>query len=125
MVGNPFEKNTHHGVRVSNEISERVQEALVLHHLGVDVMKFSHANGRRLPHIWVLIFQALPQWLTEVLGDLIHPDAAHCADGQSTDKGVGVLTVLEANKTELIIFVALRTAEYENGHFLVCGNSVL
>lgn len=55
---------THHWVGISNEISERVQEALVLHHLGIDVMKFSHTYGRRLPHVRILVFQAFPQWLT-------------------------------------------------------------
>lgn len=64
-------------------------------------MKFSHTNGCRLPHIRVLVLQALPQWLTQVLCDLVHTDAAHGPNGQSPDQRVGVLTVLEANKIEL------------------------
>lgn len=63
-------------------------------------MEFGHADGRRLPHVRVLVLQALPQWFTQVLGDLVHPDAAHGADGQSTDEGVGVLTVLESETSK-------------------------
>lgn len=46
---------TYHGVGVSNEISERVQETLVLYHLSIDVMKFGHTHSCCLPHVWVLI----------------------------------------------------------------------
>lgn len=98
--------DTYHGVRVSNEISQGVQEALVLHHLGIDVMKFRHTNSSRLPHVWVLILEALPQRLTQVLRDLVHSDAAHGADGQSPDQRVGVLTVLE-DRTRKAIMVKL------------------
>lgn len=94
---------TYHGIGISNEISQRVQEALVLHHLSIDVMKFSHTNSCCLPHVWILILQALPQWLTQVLCDLVHPDAAHRADGQSPDQRVGVLTVLECRRRKAAV----------------------
>ena len=38
--------------------------------------------------------QTFPEWLTEVLGDLVHTDAAHGSDCQSSDQGIGVLTIL-------------------------------
>lgn len=118
--------DTHHGIWISNEISEGVQEALVLHHLGIDVMKFSHTNGCRLPHIRVLVLQALPQWLTQVLCDLVHADAAHGPNGQSPDQRVGVLTVLEANKIELnnLSLQLWWRLKIEIFIFLVCGNPV-
>ena len=94
---------TYHGIWVSNEISQRVQEALVLHHLGIDVMKFRHTHSCRLPHVRVLVLQALPQRLTQVLCDFVHPDAAHGADGQSSDERVGVLAVLENRESKAVL----------------------
>lgn len=38
--------------------------------------------------------ETLPQWLTEVLGDLVHTNTAHRPDSQSSDERVRVLTVL-------------------------------
>ena len=85
---------THHGVRVRDEVFEGVQEALVLYQLGIDVMELGHAHGRRLAHIGVLVLQALPEWLAQVLCDLVNADAAHGPYRQGPDEGVGVLTVL-------------------------------
>ena len=53
----------YHGVRVGDEVFKRVQEALVLYELGIDVMKLGHAYSRCLANVWVLILQALPEWL--------------------------------------------------------------
>lgn len=54
---------TYHGVRVRDEVFKGIQEALVLYQLGIDVVELGHAHGRRLAHIWVLVLQALPEWL--------------------------------------------------------------
>lgn len=85
---------SNHGVGVSDQVPERVQEALVLHHLSVDVMQFGHTHGCSLPHIWVFILQTLSQRLAQVLSDFVHADTAHCAHSQSTDQRVWILTVL-------------------------------
>lgn len=54
----------YHGVRVRDEVFKGVQEALVLYQLGVDVVELGHTYSCCLAHIWVLILQALPEWLT-------------------------------------------------------------
>ena len=38
-------------------------------------MQLSHRDCSCLPEIGVLILETLPEWLTEVLSDLVHPDA--------------------------------------------------
>lgn len=88
-------KLSNHGVGISNQVPERIQEALVLHHLGVDVMQFGHAHCSGLPHIGVFILQTLSQRLAQVLSDLVHTDTAHCTHSQSSDQRVWILTVLK------------------------------
>ena len=61
-------------------------------------MQFSHTYGRRLPHVWVLVLEALAEWLTQVLSDLVNPDTPHGSDSQGPDQGVWVLTVLVWNR---------------------------
>ena len=67
----------HHGVGVGDEVSENVNEALFFHQLGVDVMQLGHADGGSLADVGVVVPQALAEWLTQVLGDFVHPDATH------------------------------------------------
>lgn len=99
-----YQSYTYHRVGVSNEVSQGIQKALVLHHLSINVMKLGHTNSSRFPHIWVLILQALPQRLTQIFCDLVDSDAAHSADSQSSDQWVGVLTVLEGRTQRQIWF---------------------
>lgn len=54
----------------------------------------SPCKAQRLPTRPTMHLEAAVQWVTQVLGDLVHPDAAHRAHGQRTDQGVGVLRVL-------------------------------
>ena len=89
----------HHGVGVGDEVPQGIQESLVLHHLGVDVVELGHAHRRRLPNVGVLVLQTLPQRLAQILCDLVHSDAAHGAHGQGPDEGVGVLAVLRRGLT--------------------------
>lgn len=72
-------QHVYHGVGISDEVPQGVQEALVLHHLCVDVVELGHAHGGSLPHVRVLVLQTLPEGLAQVLGDLVHADAAHGA----------------------------------------------
>lgn len=92
-------KASNHGVGVSDQIPEGIQEALVLHHLGIDVMKFGHTHCCGLPHIGVFILQTLSQRLAQVLSNLIHTNAAHCTHSQSSDQWVWILTVLKRERT--------------------------
>ena len=85
---------SHHGVGGSQQISELVNESLILHQLGVDVVELSHAHRRRLLNVRVLILQAFSQGLAEVLGDLVHTDAAHGPHCQGADQRVGVFAIL-------------------------------
>ena len=57
-------------------------------------MQFSHRDCSYLPDIWVLILETLPEWLTEVLSDLFHPDAAHGPYSKSSDQRIRILTIL-------------------------------
>ena len=48
------------GVKVATAAAahlESVEEASVLHQLGIDVIQLGHTHGSRLPHIWVIILQ--------------------------------------------------------------------
>lgn len=92
-------KESNHGVGVSDQVPERIQEALVLHHLGIDVMKFGHTYCCGLPHIGVFILQTLSQRLAQVLSDLIHTNTSHCTHSQSSDQWVRILTVLKKERT--------------------------
>ena len=58
---------TNHGVGVGEQVSEQVQESLILHQTRVDVVQLSDAHGGRLPHVRVLVLQTLPQGLAQVL----------------------------------------------------------
>lgn len=91
----------YHGVGVCNEVTQGIQESLVLHHLGIDVVQLGHTDCSSFPHVGVLILEALAQGLAQVLCDFIHADAAHGAHGQRTDQRVGVLTVLHRTQTNL------------------------
>lgn len=75
----------YHGVRVRDEVFKGVQEALVLYQLGIDVMELGYTHSRRFAHVWVLILQALPEWLTQVLCDLVNADTTHGPHGQGSD----------------------------------------
>lgn len=85
---------SYHRVGVRDEIFEGVQKSLILHQLGIDIMKLCYTYSSCLPHIWVFVLQTLSQWLTEVLSDLVHTNAAHCTNGKGPDEWVWVLTVL-------------------------------
>lgn len=87
----------YHGIGVCNQVTQGIQESLVLHHLGIDVVQLGHADSCSFPHIGVLILQTLAERLAQVLRDFIHADAAHGAHGQGTDQRVWVLTVLHQN----------------------------
>lgn len=88
-------EESYHRVGVRDEVFKSVQEALVLHQLGVDIMELGDTHSGRLPHIRVFVLQTFPQRLTQVLGDLVHADAAHCANSEGPDQRVGIFTVLD------------------------------
>ena len=46
--------------------------------------------------------EALAKGFTEVLGDLVHANAAHCAHSQRTDQGVRVLTILKTHTHRIV-----------------------
>lgn len=70
----------YHRVGVRDEVFKGVQEALILNQLGVDIMELCYTNSGSLSHIWIFILQTFSEWFTEVLGDLVHSDAAHCTN---------------------------------------------
>ncbi len=82
-----------HRVRVGEQVLEHVEESLVLDHLRVYVVQLRDADGRRLAHVGVLVLEALPQRLAEVLGYLLYADAAHRAHCERADERVRVLAV--------------------------------
>lgn len=84
----------YHGVRVRDEVFKGVQEALVLYQLGIDVMQLGDTHSCCFAHVRVLILEALPEWLTQVLCDLVNADAAHGPHSQGPDQGIGILTIL-------------------------------
>ena len=51
-------------------------------HLRADVVELGDGDGGGLPDVGILVLQAVSQGLAQVLSDLVHPDAAHGADGQ-------------------------------------------
>lgn len=84
----------YHGVRVRDEVFKGVQEALVFYQLGVDVVELGYTHSRCFAHVRVLVLQALSEWLTQVLCDLVNTDAAHGPHSQGPDQGIGILTIL-------------------------------
>ena len=83
----------HHRTRVADHAAETLDEALLLAALGVHVVELGHADGRRLAHVRVHIVDALAQRHDQVLHDLLHTDARHCAEGERADQRVGVVTI--------------------------------
>lgn len=90
----PGDKQSYHGVGVRDEVFKGVQEALVLHQLGINIVELCYTHSSRLPHIRVFVLQTFPQRFTEVLCDLVHANAAHCTNSKGTDERVGVFTIL-------------------------------
>lgn len=98
--GSAWEVQVHyHGIGVCNQVTQRIQKALVLHHLGIDVMQLRHTDSCSLSNVRVFILQTLAKRLTQILCDLVHPDASHRTDSQSTDERVWVFTVLQGGRT--------------------------
>lgn len=58
---------TNHGVGVGEQVSEQVEESLILHQTRVYVVQLGDAHGGRLSHVRVLVLQTLPQGLAQVL----------------------------------------------------------
>lgn len=88
----------YHGIGICNQVTQGIQKSLILHHLGIDVMQLGHTDGCGLSYIRVFILQTLAQRLTQILRDLVHPDASHRTDRQSTDERVWVFTVLRGDR---------------------------
>ena len=57
-------------------------------------MQLCDRDRGRFPDVGVFVLQTLSERFTKILGDLVHADAAHRANGQSTDQGVGIFTIL-------------------------------
>lgn len=85
---------TNHGIGVRQQVPELVQESLVLHQLSVDVMELGHTHSCRLSYIRILILQTVPQWLTQIINDLVHPDTTHRPDSQGSNKWIRIFTIL-------------------------------
>lgn len=89
-----LENLTHHRIGCSEQVTQQIDESLILYQHWVDVVKLGHAHSSRLLHVRILVLETLAERLAEVLCDLVHADASHGAHGQGTDQRVGVLTVL-------------------------------
>ena len=87
--------NVYHRIGIRKKVSKGIQKSLIFYQLRINVMQFGNTNCRCLSNIWIFILQTFAQWFTEVLGDLIHPNATHGSYCQGSDKWVGVLTVLK------------------------------
>lgn len=85
---------TNHGIGVRQQVPELVQESLVLHQLSVDVVELGHTHGCRLSYIRILILQTVPQWLTQIINDLVHPYTTHRPDSQGSNKWIRIFTIL-------------------------------
>lgn len=64
------------------------------YHRTGDVVQLRNADGRRLSDVRILVLETLAQRFAQILGDFVHPDAAHRANGQRPNQRVRVLTVL-------------------------------
>lgn len=85
---------TNHGIGVRQQVPELVQESLVLHQLSVDVMELGHTHSCGLSYIRILILQTVPQWLTQIINDLVHPNTTHRPDSQGSNKWIRIFTIL-------------------------------
>lgn len=45
----------HHGSGVREQLFEQIQESLVFHQLGVDVMKLGNTHSSSLAHVWIIV----------------------------------------------------------------------
>jgi len=81
------------GVGITDEIAEDVEETTIFDHFGRDVIELSNAHSSSLSDIRVVITQGPSEGLAEVFDDAVDADAAHGADGESPNEGVGVVGV--------------------------------
>lgn len=86
---------------------------LILNHTGRNIIQLSNTHSGSLPDIGILILQALAEWFTQILGDLVHSDTAHGADGQGPDQRVRVLTVLEVS-TWIVSVLCIKRKEKQH-----------
>merc|ERR1719452_276143 len=85
----------HHWVGVTQQLLQAIKEALLLHQVSIYIMQLRNRHCGCLPDIGVLVLQAFPKWFTQILSDLLNSDATHSSHSQGSDKGVGVLTILD------------------------------
>lgn len=83
------------GILIGNHIVEDIDEALLLDHLGGDIIELADAHGGGLTDVGIGIAQADTKGLGQVLGDLVAVDATHGSDGKSSDQGVLVGSILD------------------------------
>ena len=85
----------HRGVLVRDHVVQRVDEALLLHQRRADIVQLADAHRSRLAHVRIRVRDAGTQRLRQVLGDLLHVDAAHGTHGQGTDQRVLIRRVAD------------------------------
>mmetsp|Transcript_69392 Transcript_69392/g.201331 ORF Transcript_69392/g.201331 Transcript_69392/m.201331 type:complete len:285 (-) Transcript_69392:17-871(-) len=83
-----------HRVLIRQKVLQDLYESLVLDELWIDVEHLGDADGRRLSHIGIFVLAAPSEWLKQILGDLVQPDATHRSHCESADQRVRVHGIL-------------------------------
>ena len=72
-----------------------LQEAVLQHQLGLEIVELRDAQRGRLAHVRVLVAQALVEGVAEVVDDLFGAQAAHGPDREGAYERVRVVRVLD------------------------------
>lgn len=87
-------RSTHHGVPITYQIPQSLDEPVFYTQLGFQVEHLRHAQSRSFAHVWVLILQTTRQRGCEVVEDLFGAEDRHRSDGECPDEGIWVGRVL-------------------------------
>ena len=81
---------------------------LFLAHFRADVIELCHGDGCCLPDVRILVFQTIPQGLAQVLGDLVHTDAAHSSNSESPASSRKNMSFVEIKKEKCVFLMFSR-----------------
>lgn len=72
-----------------------LQEPILQHQLGFQIIQLRHTQRRRLPHIWVIVPQAFLQRIAQIVNYLLDAYAPHGPDSERADERVRVVRVFD------------------------------
>lgn len=84
----------HHRIAVGHHVLQHFDESVLDSETRFHVVEFHDSKSSGFPDVRILVAQAFPQGVGDVIEDLLRPQAAHRSDRQRADQRVRVLRIL-------------------------------